>query len=653
MYYNTVVGGVIMNKNDFSTHITLKNVAVKDKFWIHMQALVRDHVLPYQYEALHDRIAQAEKSNCIENFHKAATIAKKRKNGEPVPVYPTDKWYYDETNAEPAAFHGWVFQDSDAYKWLEAVAYALVNQWDDGLYTKAKDLIDLICAAQLENGYLDTLYIINNPDKIFTNLKDFHELYCFGHLTEAAVAFYTATGEKTLLDAACRFADLLCETFGADKRRGYGGHEIAELALVKLYDVTENKKYLELAAFFINARGTKPFYFDTERNRTTDGKGYTYNQAHLPVREQREAVGHAVRGVYLYTGMADIAKRDTDEELYNACRHIWNNIVHKKLYITGGIGATADGEAFSFDYDLPNDLAYCETCASIGLCFFAQRMLEIAPIGEYGDIIERAMYNCILAGMSESGKEFFYVNPLEVLPQASHCDSRKAHIKPVRQKWYGCACCPPNLARFLNSIGEYCAGENDQTVFIHQYIAGEYKLQNATVNISGDYLKDGKMILEVLPKKPICVAVRIPGWCKQAILRYAHTVQNGYAYMQVYKKAVITVEFTPEIRLVKCSNLVRANIGKAAVMRGAVVYCCEEADNGKNLQLLSLDVTKPMQYRDGCIFAHGYREQAEETLYQEYAEAKCEQTEIRLIPYYKWANRGENEMLVYLPVKNH
>ena len=642
-----------MQKQDFSNPIPLKNVTVRDAFWSHMQALVRDNVLPYQYEALHDRIPQAEKSDCIENFQKAAAIVKKRKNGEAVPVYPTDKWHYDATNTAPAAFHGWVFQDSDAYKWLEAAAYSLVNRWDDTLYAKAEDLIDLICAAQMENGYLDTLYIINNPANIFTNLKDFHELYCFGHLTEAAVAFYMATGERTLLDAACRFADLLCETFGADKKRGYGGHEIAELALVKLYDVTENRKYLELAAFFINARGEKPFYFDTERNITTDGKGYAYNQAHKPVREQREAVGHAVRGVYLYTGMADVAKRDFDEELYDACRRIWQNIVNRKLYITGGIGATADGEAFSFDYDLPNDLAYCETCASIGLCFFAQRMLSVAPLGEYGDVVERAMYNCILAGMSENGKEFFYVNPLEVLPQASHCDSRKAHIKPVRQKWYGCACCPPNLARFLSSIGTYCASENDETVFLHQYIAGEYQFQNATVQVNGDYLKDGKMTFEILPKKPICVAVRIPGWCKQAVIHHAYTVKDGFAYMQVNRKTAITAEFTPEIRVMQCSNLVRANIGKVAVMRGAMVYCCEEADNGKNLQLLRLDLTKPMRYADGCIFAQGYREQADDALYREYAQAPCAQTEIRLIPYYKWANRGENEMTVYLPVKTH
>ncbi len=642
-----------MNKDKFSSHIMLKNITVSDSFWTNIQKLVRDTVIPYQYEALHDRIENAEKSYCIENFTKAGIISGQLRNGKPVPTYPVDKWHYDENNSEAEAFRGWVFQDSDAYKWIEAAAYSLVNEWDETLFKNAKELIGLICSAQLENGYLDTLYIINNPKKIFTNLKDFHELYCFGHLAEAAVAFYDSTGDRELLDAACRYADLLCETFGEDKKRGYGGHEIAELALVKLYHAANKKKYLDLAAFFINERGKKPYYFDLEQGRKTDGKGYVYNQAHTEVRNQSEAVGHAVRGVYLYSGMADIAKLNGDNELYQACKKIWDNITQKKLYITGGIGSTVDGEAFSFDYDLPNDLAYCETCASIGLVFFAQRMLEINPDSSIADVMEKAIYNCILSGMSENGTEFFYVNPLEVLPEASRKDSRKYHVKPVRQKWYGCACCPPNLARFLCSIGEYCASENDSNLFIHQYVGGTYHFTHAELELLSDYIENGKIEINVNPSKPVTLAIRIPGWCRNYSISEKYELKNGYAYISVQAPMIIKAEFVPEISLIKCSNRVRENIGKVAVTRGAIVYCCEEIDNGADLQMLSINPDGPMEYKDGCITVSGFREAPDHSLYQPYSkQTKEENIRIRLIPYFKWANRGENEMTVYLRTKN-
>ena len=251
-----------MKSSEFSKHIDSKRIKVNDPFWNEKIELVRREVIPYQYEALHDRIEGAEKSYAIENFIKAGKAAETIKSGGSLSVYPTDKWHYSDENAEENAFHGWVFQDSDVYKWLEAVGFSLLNKPDKELEEKADEVIDLVCKAQLENGYLDTLYIINNRENIFENLKDFHELYCFGHLAEAAVSYYNATGKRKLLDAACRFADLVCETFGEDKIKGYPGHEIAEMALVKLYDVTENQKYLDTAAFFINERGRKPYYYD-------------------------------------------------------------------------------------------------------------------------------------------------------------------------------------------------------------------------------------------------------------------------------------------------------------------------------------------------------------------------------------------------------
>lgn len=642
-----------MDKNLFSQHIVLKNVKLKDSFWSDIQELVRLNVIPYQYEALHDRIADVDKSYCIENFKKAYDVKMRRNAGEELPAYPTDKWHYDEYNSCKEAFKGWVFQDSDAYKWLEAVAYSLSNHWDDELWAKAKEIIELICSVQLDNGYLNTLYIINNPENAFTNLKDFHELYCFGHMTEAAVAIFESTGDAMLLDASKRYADLLCKTFGKNKLRGYGGHEIIELALVKLFRVTGEEKYLDLASFFVDERGQKPFFFDEERGEHTDGRGYIYNQAHMPVRQQSEAVGHAVRGVYLYTGMADIAKHNMDNELYLSCKKIWDNIVQKKMYITGGIGSTVDGEAFTFDYDLPNDLAYCETCASIGLAFFAQRMLEISPDSSVADAMERALYNTILSGMSENGKSFFYVNPLEVLPQASHTDSRKRHVKPVRQGWYDCACCPPNLARMLSSIGEYCATQNASTIFIHQYIGGEYTFENAVLYMDSDYVNSGRVTIDIKPSFGTKIALRIPAWCTDFAINAAYDLVHGYAYIEVCDDMQIIASFTPKIRLVKCSNRVRENVGKVAVMRGAMVYCLEEFDNGADLQMLSIYPNTSFNFVDNTIIAKGFREAPDDDLYSTYSAVNGEDVELRLIPYYKWANRGENEMTVYIRTKNN
>ena len=648
MYYNNL--GDYMDTKQYSNQVKLKNIKINDSFWSNIQSKISRSVIPYQYEALNDRIENAEKSYCIENFKKASRAVEARKNGEALPVYPTDKWHYDDNNANENAFHGWVFQDSDAYKWLEAVAYSLTNKWDDALYKNACEVIDLICSAQEPNGYLDTLYTINNPKNIFTNLHDYHELYCFGHLAEAGVAFYEATGNRRLLECAMLFADLICSTFNSNAKRGYPGHEIAEMALIKLYEASGKRQYLDTAEFFINERGTKPYYFDIEQGIKTDGNGYVYNQAHLPVKEQKDAVGHAVRGVYLYSGMADAARLLKDDELYSACQKIWQSITQKKMYITGGIGSTVDGEAFSFDYDLPNDLAYCETCASIGLIFFGMRMLKISPNSQIGDTIERALYNTVLAGMNEDGDRFFYVNPLEVLPKASKCDSRKHHVKTERQKWFGCACCPPNLARLLSSIGEYCITENNNVIYIHQYIGGEYRANNATVVVNSKYAENGQVSITISPKKETTVALRIPAWCKDYSFDKKARIANGYAYFDVSNEVTVNAHFNMSVRLVGCSNLVRENVGKLSVCRGPFVYCVEEIDNGADLQMLRIDAdTQPIyDSKSGTVKAKGFRQRQNDELYFDFIKPAEDEQEIILIPYCKWGNRGENEMNVYI-----
>ncbi len=639
-----------MEINHYSRHLELDCVRIDDKFWSKEIELVRKEVIPYQYNALNDNIPGAQKSYSIENFIKAAKIVQNIKENKKVETYPADKWEYTDENCDENAFHGWVFQDSDVYKWIEAAGYSLMHTYDSALKRKADEMIDIVCNAQMDNGYLDTLYIINDRDKIFTNLRDFHELYCFGHLTEGAISYYKATGDKKLLNAAIKFADLICSSFGEDKRKGYPGHEIAEMALVKLYELTHSRAYLDTAKFFIEERGKKPYYFDIERDKITVEDNYFYNQAHKQPRHQHEAVGHAVRGVYLYSAMADIARFFRDDALYKACEDIWNNIENKKMYITGGIGATVDGEAFSFDYDLPNDLAYSETCASIGLIFFARRMLEIAPKSKYADVMERALYNTVLAGMAQDGKSFFYVNPLEVLPEASHKDSRKRHIKPTRQKWFSCACCPPNLARLISSLGEYCYTQNDHTLFVHLFAGGNIKTDKGSIHIRSDYTHSGEIEFDIKPNKPFTFAIRIPHWCDNPEFSSEYHEKDGYAYFRVHHNTVIQCKFEQKIKIIKCSNNVRANIGKAALSRGPFIYCFEEADNGKNLQMLSISPGSQMTYKDGFIIADGFREKPDDKLYTEYKAGVKKNCKIKLIPYYLWGNRGENEMSVYIRI---
>ena len=396
----------------YTKPLSLRNVQVNDKFWKEKMELVRKEVIPYQWDALNDKVEGAAPSFCMRNFKVAGKITKDRR--ELGDKYQDKVWPLDTFETLPQdmehledRFYGFLFQDSDFSKWIEAVAYSLTQHPDEELERIADGAIDIVCAAQQDNGYLDTYYIINDMSKVFTNLRDNHELYCFGHLTEGAVAYYEATGKDKLLNAARRFADYVYDCFGEEegKKKGYPGHEIAEMALMRLYDVTGEEKYRRLAEFFINRRGTRPYYFDEEhpevvKNGHENELRYFYHQAHLPVREQDEAFGHSVRAVYLYSGMADVARVDDDDALYEACLKLWNNVTQKKMYVTGGIGATHLGEAFSFNYDLPNDTAYSETCAAIGLVFFARRMLEIKPDRSFSDVMERALYNTVLAGMA-------------------------------------------------------------------------------------------------------------------------------------------------------------------------------------------------------------------------------------------------------------
>ena len=667
--------------------INLKDVHITDEFWLTEQELVRTEVIPYQWQALNDAVPGASPSFAIHNF-RAARALRERSHmpGFQAPVFgnvPFETLPEDPMHPDPDKFYGFLFQDTDLYKWIEAVAYSLIRHPDPQLKATADEAIRLIADAQADDGYLDTYYILNGRDREFTKLRDHHELYCFGHLTEAAVAYRQATGEETLRQVAERFAAYISQKIGPEegKKHGYPGHEIAEMALVRLYEDTGNPEYLRLSRYFIDERGKKPLYFETEGTEPPSferpEEPFSYYQAHRPVREQDEAKGHAVRAMYLYSGMADIARLTDDDSLKEACRRLFRSVTREKMYITGGVGSTHIGEAFTFPFDLPNDLAYTESCAAIGLCFFACRMLRMEPKAEYADVMERALYNNVLSGIALDGKSFFYVNPLEVWPEATHRDARKTHVKPVRQKWFGCACCPPNIARLLGSIGAYAYTENGDTLYTHLYMSSEVTVhtsfrEEVRVRTRADREDPGRWRIHIQAdsgEKDFELALRIPSWCREYSIHGAETAglseKNGY--LHVRKKwrpgEEIVLELACSVRFLRADTRVRENSGKIAVMHGPFVYCLEEADNGKDLHLIKIgpDVRPADAAFDEAMIGGrrttellipGLREQSvtDRGLYFDADTAGLPEsrTILRMIPYYMWANRCENEMQVWI-----
>lgn len=666
-----------MNSNHFNKGILLRNVTLTNDFLGNLVQLVRKNVIPYQWDALNDNIEGAEPSSCMRNFKVAGELKKKRQQNIPnkESIFPIEIFNprpENETSLENR-FYGFVFQDTDFSKWIEAVGYQLAMKPDSQLEQLADKAIEIVCDAAMEDGYLDTCYIINNPSKRFTNLRDHHELYCLGHLIEGAIAYYEATGKTKLLNAAQKFADCACNHFGPQdgKCKGYPGHEIVEMALVKLYEITEEKRYLDLASFFVSQRGTLPNYFSQEHNTNGDVSEFMYHQAHKPVLEQSEAVGHAVRAVYLYTGMAEIAKYTKDDKLYQVCCNLFDNISKQKMYITGGIGASPDGEAFSYNYNLPNDKMYNETCASIGLMFFARKMLEIEPDSYYADVMEKAFYNGVLSGMSLDGKSFFYVNPLEVVPEGCQKDSQRKQVALPRQKWFGCACCPPNLARLISSIASYAFSENENSLLIHLFIGGTIKKSihgnEVELKVKTSYPWEDTVEITIHTKQPLPfhLKIRTPGWCKDPSIAINRgfvnpEVTRGYADLyQVWSEGdTVLVRLPMQPVFYQADTRVRDDIGKVALMRGPIVYCAEEADNGNELHLLEVDVKGEVEIKltnDELgnivrLSACGRKivTKNNQNLYEPFTGYQYEPVKLNYIPYYTWCNRGVGEMITYL-----
>lgn len=637
--------------------LNLKNISIHDPFWSKHVDLVRNAIISYQWDAMNDRIPDAESSHCLENFE----IAAGRKKGE---------------------FYGAVFQDTDVAKWLEAVGFSLTCYPDKALEKTADEVIDLIAEAQCEDGYINTYYTIKEPEKRWTDLCEGHELYTAGHLIEAAVAYYQATGKRKFLDCVSRFADLICDTFGTEESKihGYPGHEEIELALVKLARVTGEQKYLDQAKYFVDARGVGENYFIKEMSRPdyklifSDFVDYTpaYSQSDVPVRELKTAEGHAVRAVYLYCAMADLAEAYQDEGLLNACKTLWNNIVQKRMYITGGIGSSGYLERFTVDYDLPNDTNYSESCASIGLALFGLRMNQITGESHYMDVAERALYNTVLAGIALDGKSFFYVNPLEVWPPACMPGTSRKHVKPVRQKWFGVACCPPNIARTLASLGQYIYAENPdkKELYVNLFVSNETELnwngEKTSVKFQTEFPWVNTYSMEVknVPTDGMDILLRVPDYASDyqvtvngAVYEENKKLQKGYRRVHIEKDAEILVSFQAPPKFVYANPQVRADAGKTAIVRGPLVYCLEEIDNEANLSAVFVDSDTALKEEKsdlfgGIITVKAKGKKIEESFVSNslYGGQKPQLKDIELtaIPYPYWNNRGEGEMIVWM-----
>lgn len=536
------------------------------------------------------------------------------------------------------------FWDSDVAKWMEGAAYILSRESDPALEAKVESLIDCIEKNQGEDGYFNIYFTVVEPEKRFSN-RDWHELYCAGHLIEA-------TGKERFLALMEKYAAYIYRVFVTERSAAFmtPGHEEIELALYRLYKVTGKKLYLDLMAFFLNNRGVPGNY-----EPQIFGEAH-YAQSYAPIRKQREAFGHSVRAMYLYSGMADLAAETGDEELLAACRALFEDVTCRKMYVTGGIGSTCIGEAFTAPYDLPNATAYTETCASIGMIYFANRLFKADPLhpSRYADAVELELYNGALSGLSLDGERFFYENPLEIsLRERNRITSTHEKERfPITQrpKIFGCSCCPPNLVRLLASLGEYIYAydEKEDAVYVNQFAESEFAKGDVKVTSVTDYPKEGRVALS--SNRPLYV--RIPGWCRQFTADKPYRMVNGYAR---FEAGEVTVEFSITPELLAASVGVYRNIGKAALSRGPVIYCAEGVDNGElhSLYFERASVKDAQEVRDDTLglwvlTLPGWRRvDTSSALYAPLKEA-FEPVTLRLIPYYAFANRGETDMLVYL-----
>ena len=589
-----------------------------------------------------------------------------------------------------------IFWESDLAKWLEAVFVSLQKNPDNELNKYAENLTEKIISNQEENGYLNSYFTFFEPENKFQNLKVRHELYCAGHLMEAALEHLKLNGTSRFYDAMERCMDHIASTFGIEpgKKRGYPGHQEIELALLKAYEQTGKQKFLDLADYFLSERGSKPHYYDEEERQlklkekeldlsdypseirdfismlnSGEDKNYNYLQAHdLPVN-QKTAEGHSVRALYMYTAMADLARIKKDPMMLQACKSLWRNIVDRRIYVHGGVGSSHIGERFTFDYDLPNDIAYAETCASIALMFFAERLSRIERNSEYTDIIEKVLYNTILASTSANGKGFFYDNYLECIPEFLVFHQRRHGI---RDEYHTCSCCPPNITRLIADLGRYIYSSCSEGINVHQYISSEssFKIDGDSVHLKQDsgfpWKGSSNLTLNKVSGKEFSLFIRVPEWDQNMKVEingnnvYFKKIK-GYAQIKrTWKEGdEVSLSFDLKPRVVRSLSKVRYNVQRACVFRGPLLYCMESIDNGPYLNQILMNQDQKLEAVDdelfeGCISLSGDMIRLNDSTDVLYSSSKPElrKTKVKLIPYFLWANRGENEMLVWINEKS-
>lgn len=555
-----------------------------------------------------------------------------------------DAFRVDWKEGEPNRPH--IFWDSDVAKWLESAAYIIEKHPSPDLETIVDGVVDLIEKNQWEDGYFNICYTLFEPEDRFTERYN-HELYCAGHLMEAAVAYFNATGKDKFLKIMCKYADMIEKAFVTEKWAEFNspGHEEIELALIKLYEATNEKRYLNLSKYFIDVRGS-----DEED---------PYSQAHKPVREQDEVIGHCVRAMYLYCGMADVAAKTGDDELFAAAKRLFTDVVTKKMYITGGIGQTCVGEAFLDGYDLPDTSSYCETCASIGLVLLAQRMSRIEPNAFYDDAAELALYNGFLGGMSLDGKSFFYdnANEIDLTGKNNPTENRHRPFYPLtrRVEVFSCSCCPPNVTRMIAEVGELAYSTDGETLFCHHYMDSTARFDGKSITMKTDYPNSGEV--KITCSGDFTLALRVPGWCRSFTVNKPYDKKdNGFIYIDVTDGEEIDFSMDMPVRFVQSNPLVRQHANRVAVTRGPLVYCAEGVDNPLPLRGLYVDTASRGRLEfDGtlgvnAITLDGFVRPQSDELYYDYDGRLLPQS-IRLIPYYAYANRDESDMLIWLGIK--
>lgn len=628
--------------------VPLADISIDDSFWNDRLETNRNVTLEHQYDQLGDR--------CLQNFERVR-------------------------DGKTGGFQGMWFEDSDAYKWLEAASYVLATHDDPELKARVDKVIELVAAAQDENGYLNTYFTLEEPDARWTNLNMMHELYCAGHLFEAAVAHHRATDENTLLNVATAFADHIDDTFGTGENDldGAPGHEGIELALVKLYRVTDENRYRDLAQYFVDRRGRADSRLKWEATHPDETGGDvppdifledgewdgSYAQAHEPIRDQETVEGHSVRAMYLYSGIASLVAETGDHELYETLETLWTNMTTKRMYVTGGIGSESAHEGFTVDYDLRNRTAYAETCAAIGSVFWNHRMYLLTGERRFYDILERALYNGVLAGVSLDGTEFFYENPLESLGHHH------------RKGWFQCACCPPNVARLFASLGEYVYAQSpDDDIYVNLYVGSEADLevngQSVTVTQQTEYPWGESTTVSVESETPVETAlhVRIPPWCADVTASLNGNPidvnpDGGYVVLnRTWADGdAVTLDFSLPVKRVVAHPNVPDNADRVAFQRGPLVYCVEETDLEDAVPShLRVDPVADSQTQqrddllDGVVTVETdaravTTEEWEGELYRGFDEIADEsrKTTMTAVPYYGWDNREPGQMRVWLP----